>query len=251
MRQINIDMRNSLYFTLIALNALSVLLILQIVFNLIPLWNCTFSDEQVGQINGLIIDIAIGINLSSFFYYLLVYIPESRKRKIVRKVNYADLRAIANSMQLIIGYVAKRCSLEVKGDFYEVIKKEDFEKIEDLDIGDGINYCESKVKIRDFELNDKIFIDSSYLQIDRDKVIESIHRIISSPNIIYDDENLVFLLYQIEKSMFLLYISSLKDSKVNPFAKNVIYEYYKLYTSLLKYVTPYSCEFIKVSKWSH
>lgn len=71
-----------LHKVLILLNFTSVLFLLQIVFGWIPLINCNYSTERIANINSLVVDLSIGVITSSFFYYLLVYIPEKEGKKL-------------------------------------------------------------------------------------------------------------------------------------------------------------------------
>lgn len=65
-----------LHKVLILLNFISALFLLQIVFEWVPLISCNYSTERIANINSLVVDLSIGVITSSFFYYLLIYIPE-------------------------------------------------------------------------------------------------------------------------------------------------------------------------------
>ena len=65
---------NNVHIWLIILNLMAVIIILQIVFNVIPLWECDMSPERIECINSFVVDLSLGIITSTFFYYLLVYL---------------------------------------------------------------------------------------------------------------------------------------------------------------------------------
>ncbi|MDD3038834.1 hypothetical protein [Bacteroides sp.] len=238
-------MKEKLHCILIVANAISIILILQIVFEAIPLIECSFNQHQISQINNLILDISIGVLLSSLFYYLLVYVPGKRKLKVVRQINHVNLIRIANWMQLIIGYVSERCSLGVEGDFYKKIKSAEFDKVTRIGVGDGVNYCKYEETIRERQYSFGEYIDTIHLQINKENTIKFIEEITSSPTIIYEDEELVAILSKIKKCLFFIFIDEIK-TQVNsknynytPFKSETICEFHQLYISLLKYVTPY------------
>lgn len=54
---------------------------MQIVFYFFPLVNSNLPVDKINDINNLVTDISICIITSSFFYYLLVYIPERQKKE--------------------------------------------------------------------------------------------------------------------------------------------------------------------------
>lgn len=60
----------NIHVWLAILNAVSLLFILQIVFEVIPVWECNFTDEKIDRINSFVVDLSLGVITSTFFYYL-------------------------------------------------------------------------------------------------------------------------------------------------------------------------------------
>lgn len=118
-----------LHIILTALNIVSIILLFQIIFGLIPSFECDYPVDKIDKINSLVIDLSLGVITSTFFYYILVYIPEKRKEKVIRSIISNDLLYIANNMQMVLAYVAKTYSLEVKDKYYQKIPLTEFSKI--------------------------------------------------------------------------------------------------------------------------
>ena len=91
-----------LHIILTALNIVSIILLFQIIFGLIPSFECDYPVDKIDKINSLIVDLSIGVITSTFFYYILVYIPEKRKEKVIRSIISNDLLYIANNMQMVL-----------------------------------------------------------------------------------------------------------------------------------------------------
>ena len=58
------------------------------------------------------VDLAVGVITSTFFYYLLVYLGEWKRSKGVRRVIQWRLNAIAQNMEIIIGYYVWKHSVD-------------------------------------------------------------------------------------------------------------------------------------------
>lgn len=147
----------NIHFWLVVLNAISVFLILQIVFGLIPCWECDWPSDKIERVNSLVVDLAVGVIISTFFYYLLVYLGEWKRSKGVRRVIQWRLDAMAQNMQIIIGYYVWKHSVEYNDHKFLKIQPEIFKvaisPIEDVinywfdwEKGGGVNACGSTEK---------------------------------------------------------------------------------------------------------
>lgn len=103
-----------LHWVLGILNIISVVLILQIVFRLLPLFSCNLTIEQVERINSLLVDLSIGIITSTLFYYLLAYIPEKKRNKRVRKLIQARIDHLGWLMQVVVAYLCYKFKVKAK-----------------------------------------------------------------------------------------------------------------------------------------
>lgn len=105
---------NKIHIILFVLNIVALLFILQIVFGLIPLIKCGLSPERVSLINSLTVDLSVGVITSTFFYYLLVYLPEQIRIRQVRQMNQGRIDYLAKLMQFIVAYFCYRFQLKIK-----------------------------------------------------------------------------------------------------------------------------------------
>lgn len=129
-----IDIRkfHNIHFWLVVLNALSVFLILQIVFGLFPLWECDWPSDKIERVNSLVVDLAVGVITSTFFYYLLVYLGEWKRSKSVRRVIQWRLDAMAQNMQIVIGYYVVKYNIKCEDYKYLKIQPEAFKQVGNL-----------------------------------------------------------------------------------------------------------------------
>lgn len=241
--------RNWLGFILWFLNILSIIFILQIVFDVFPLFESKYPLMKVNEINSLVVDSSIGIITSTLFYILLVYIPENRKSKTARKAQKLYLQFLAEHMQFFIIYLIKTYSLDVRENdrLYSKIIFEEFGKI-DTSVFTIISksyplYVRSNSDSLSSYISDyKFGINEMYKNVNR-----LINEILSNPIIVFEDEKLIDLLNEILScKLFQLFIAykaknSILDSVLTSDSlKSVFVEYYKLYIRLLKYSLPNS-----------
>lgn len=99
------------YTILSIINLLSIIILLQVVFEIIPCWKCDLSINKILRINEMVKDFSIAVISSVFFYLLLVVIPERIKQHFVRRRTQSTIDYIANTMQEIIVYLVHKRSL--------------------------------------------------------------------------------------------------------------------------------------------
>ena len=102
----------NIHLWLVVLNAISVFLILQIVFRVFSCWECDWPSDKLERVNSLVVDLAVGVITSTFFYYLLVYLGEWKRSKGVRRVIQWRLNSMAANMQIVIGYYVDKYNIE-------------------------------------------------------------------------------------------------------------------------------------------
>ena len=206
---------------------------IQIVFGWIPSFECDYPVDKIDKINSLIIDFSIGVITSTFFYYILVYKPEKRKEKVIRSIISSDLLYIANNMQMVLAYITKTYSLEVKDKYYRKIPVKEFSKIKK---GTHIEF--ETVCSFDMEIDQNVLAQNAY----------SISTDAKSLN--YTAEVLISTLDSISRCVFYNNIHSMngisKDFFKNDYERlslifnfRSIRELHSLYVTLTKYITPY------------
>lgn len=243
----------NLHIILAILNIVSIILLVQIVFGWIPSFECDYPVDKIDKINSLIVDLSIGVITSTFFYYILVYKPEKRKEKVIRSIISSDLLYIANNMQIVLAYVAKIYSLEVKDKYYRKIPVKEFSKIKK---GTHIEF--ETVCSFDMEIDQNVLAQNAYsistdaksLNYTAESIFEKINKINNIPNIIFEDEVLISTLDSISRCVFYNNIHSMngisKDFFKNDYERlslifnfRSIRELHSLYVTLTKYITPY------------
>lgn len=230
------------------------LFILQIVFDAFPLFESKHPLIRVDKINSFVVDCSIGIITSTLFYILLVYIPEKRKANTARKAQKINLQFLAEHMQFFILYLVKEYSLHVKKDDfrYSQIAFNEFVKVDYSIFTAESKYYPLFQKSKSNKL--PIFIKINEFGIDTmyNMVTIFINKILSTPTIVFEDEDLIDLLNEISIcDLFdLLVLNKTKECFIasecykSVFSaealKNALIQYYKLYVRLLKYTSPNS-----------
>lgn len=253
---VNFFRNNRLAIILWCINLLSVILIFQIVFDIIPKIEVGFSIEKAEKINTFVLDCSIAVVTSTLFYLLLVYIPEKRKAVSARINIQLDLQYLSENMQMLILYVAKKYSLEVKDEdfLYKNISYDEFGKVEISLFENPIDiysvYVRTQTgsaiiseKTKDFNFKTKENIVNLFA-----------NKILSRPIMIFEDVDLVNLLSEIEKcslrELYFIYVmkSSIYEETLDRMLNEKLYsalvEYYKLYQRTLQFVSP-KCYYIK------
>lgn len=223
----------NLHVSLIVLN-ITVIFILFLIEIIQPTFFAWISDS----LNDIIISICISILTSTFFYYLLVYIPNKRKKRIVNSMISQHLIRIANNMIVIIAYLADISSIESKSIYYDDISPKSFDKMIR-----GVNPKEKKAYLRTLLSRESYYIENISLETINDErysfITKEINAIFSNPTIIYEDEILIKILSDIKNSGF-FYVLKADLSITNRELKALFEasELYLSYISLLKYVKP-------------
>ena len=242
-----------LHIILTALNIVSIILLFQIIFGLIPSFECDYPVDKIDKINSLVIDLSLGVITSTFFYYILVYIPEKRKEKVIRSIISNDLLYIANNMQMVLAYVAKTYSLEVKDKYYQKIPLTEFSKIKK-----GVHIKFETICSFNVEITPSILAENSHyvstdvksLNYTAKNILARIKNINDIPNIIFEDEVLISVLDKISRCSFYTNTYFMDKESKNLFDNNderlfltfnsmSIKELHCLYVTLTKYITPY------------
>ncbi len=233
-----------LHQILIILNIISLLFLVQIVFNMIPSIDYNFPIEKIERINDLIVDLSIGVITSSFFYYLLVYIPEKRKQKIVRAMIDKHLIRISNDMINIVAYLADIYSIKSKSNLYDDISVKSFNcSIKGLDIIEPKEYVHELLDDIKSKYIEKISLESIYHG-RFDPLTIDIKKILAIPSIIYEDTELVNILTSIKEcGLFHMLANDFeteKDPKLRRRSRRLFEsdKFYMHYLSLLKYIKP-------------
>lgn len=233
-----------LHKILILLNTISVLFLLQIVFELLPAISCNYSIERIEKINSFIVDLSIGVITSSFFYYLLVYIPEKRRQKVVRAMIQRHLIRISNDMINIVAYLANIYSVNSKSNLYDDIPIKTFDGIfKEIDIIEPKAYVHQLLDGAKFKSVENLSLESIYYG-RFDSLKNDINKILAIPSIIYEDTELIKILANIKEcGLFHILPADFKLAKEWELQRKTRHlfeadKFYTYYLALLKYIKP-------------
>lgn len=233
-----------LHKVLILLNFISALFLLQIVFEWVPLISCNYSTERIANINSLVVDLSIGVITSSFFYYLLIYIPEKRRQKVVRAMIQRHLIRISNDMINIVAYLTDIYSGSNKSNLYDDIPIKTFDGIfEEIDIIKPKAYVHQLLDDSKFKSVEKLSLEIIYHG-RFSSLKNDINKILAIPSIIYEDTELIKTLTNIkEYGLFHILSADFEEVKEWEFRKQTRHlfeadKFYTYYLALLKYIKP-------------
>lgn len=229
------------HIILVVINILSILILLQVVFQVIPYWECDWPADKITRVNDMAKDFSITVISSTIFYLLLVVIPEELKRRQIRKRTQDAIDSLANSMQEIIAYLAYKCSVSRKADDLHYLKIElaafgpimDFQK--NHQTGFYYSYSQNgKKKLTNVSNWDEI----SYLYSRVCWLKRATLDYLDIPVIVYENPELVLLIRQIRRSSFIWDVEMKHSIPVCTISKmnESIQVFYSLYLSLCKHV---------------
>lgn len=231
-------MKKHLNTILLLFNILSFIILLITVY--VPFIESNLSDSVISSVNNVIINLCCCVHISTLFYYLLVYFPEKRKSDNIRALIAPKVKTVATLMQILIAYLTQTYNIKTKGPFFLNISPDEFLNVKSLRniTVTSFSYLLGEKKIP-FGWNGSTEIE--YFEIDRVPIQRLINEILDSPNIIFEDEELVSILSKINECYFIKSISSYHSLgpivTVNGF-DNATVHFYKLYSMLLRYTKP-------------
>lgn len=237
----NIDKLKLVFHSiLLVINILSLIILLQVVFQVIPYWECDWSTDKIARVNDMAKDFSITVISSTIFYLLLVVIPEELKRRQIRKRTQDAIDSLANGMQEIIAYLAYKCSVSRKTDDLHYLKIEpaafgpitDFQKNHQT----GFYYSYSQNGKKELT-NVSNWDEISYLYLRVCWLKRATLDYLDIPVIVYENPELVLLIRQIRRSSFIWDVEMKHSMPFCTISKmnESIQVFYSLYLSLCKH----------------
>lgn len=228
------------HIILVVINILSILILLQVVFQAIPCWECDWPTDKITRVNDMAKDFSITVISSTIFYLLLVVIPEEIKRRQIRKRTQDAIDSLANGMQEIIAYLAYKCSISRKTDDSHYLKIEPaaFGSITDFQKNQQTGFYYSYTQNGQKELtNVSNWDEISYLYSRVCWLKRATLDYLDIPVIVYENPELVLLIRQIRRSTFIWDVEmkhSMPFCIISKMNEN-IQTFYSLYLSLCKH----------------
>lgn len=193
----------------------------------------------------ILLSLSTSYLVSVIFYFIVVYIPENKKKKSVMLVADGNLKLIATQMYVMINYILLELNLQ-----------KDFEKYEENDF---VKLKERQLKFKDINFNYQHYFNGKYGSNDSfsgwneilylhyccNSITKSIEEIFKLPNIINSEYKLIEILELIKNNWF---ISCIISKKIMPSKNNVdlekgFYSFYNLFLKLEKYINIHDIRF--------
>ncbi len=242
--------QNFANYSLITLNIISIIFIIQIDFGVLPLINSQIHAEKIQRINNLISNISQGVLVSTFFYLLLVYFPERSRAITTRKLIQPRLDTIVIMMQNSIAYFVYKHNLKSATKDFSDLTFEDFKNIERIeDIPMNFKY-KLKFKQNDYwtQFSSGTVTEIDNLEHERKILRNKIDKILSLPIISNEEDLLIETLSKLRDSWFYSGVDSYfkkgKTTTVQNFNKG-LYEYYLFFLTLSKFSNKPKIEILK------
>ncbi len=236
-------MENHINLALAALNAVSILFILQISIGIVPLFQSSLSRDRAEKINMLVADLSQGVLVSTFFYFLLVKLPENTKAKKVKALISPKLSTIARDMEISIHYLIQRYGLEAEDTTR--IRRDQLSVISGLE-GAPMNFSYQIIgkdgRVIPFGTGAKT--DIQHFEQERVFAGRLIDEILALPHIADEDNGLVDLLPRLRDCDFnsvVRVFSQYGKAVSSPEFSAYLYEYWSLYSRLRKAIGPGAC----------
>ncbi|MCO5287695.1 MAG: hypothetical protein M9898_14905 [Chitinophagaceae bacterium] len=228
-------------YILIILNIISMVLIAQIDLRILPLVPNHINNNRVQRINDLFSNLSQGVIISTFFFWVLVYIPNKRRSRIVRKLIQPRLDTIVTKMQNSIAYFIHKYNIKNLQDHFNGLTIKDFSKIERIgNTKMNFNYRVKYTKNNYWTpFSSGELTEISNFKHERIIVKEKIDEIFSIPIISAEEDLLIETLAKLRDCWFysgiLAYASTGEKAIVYNF-NEAVFEYYWYFSILSKYV---------------
>jgi hypothetical protein len=236
-------MEKQINLALAALNAVSILFLLQINIGIVPLFQSSLSRDRAEKINMLVADLSQGVLVSTFFYILLVKLPENTKAKKVKALISPKLSTIAREMEISIHYLVQRHGLEAED--ITRIRRAQLSAIAGLD-GVPMNFRYQIIgrdgRVIPFSTGAKT--DIQHFEQERVLVERLIDEILALPHIADEDSGLVDLLPRLRDCNFYSSVrvySQYGKAVSSPDFSAYLYDYLSIYSKLRKAIGPGAC----------
>jgi len=232
---------------LVIMNLFSIFFILQIDIHLLPLFPTFLSNEVISSINSLVSNLSQGVLVSTFFYYLLSFIPERKKAISIRTLIKPKLQVIIDSMAINIEYFLTSCCHIKNLNEADKTIRDRLLSVSTLK-ETPMNFVFKTEQIHDQKVwySTANYSELDYFIQDREKVINCISEILNMQHIINEEVGLIELLHKIKDSKFYYAINYFKENKpMQPYISTpkgrfniFVVEYYELFNELKTYVNP-------------
>lgn len=121
-----------LHIILILASLISFWIIGIVVFGLLPPIGCTLNTDRIALINTFAVDASLTVLGSILFYYLLVYIPQWRRQRVLFRLVEGPLTIVCSQMEIILLYIISFRTKRKSNIIPRNLKMSDFEGIKSI-----------------------------------------------------------------------------------------------------------------------
>ncbi len=198
------------------------------------------------ELGETLFNLSIGYLVSCIFYYVIVYIPNEKKRIMAKKISQKRIDKIWSLMDITINYYLTEKKLSRED--MDCVIEESFSTMKVINRKDKMDHFFHRY---DEEINDTMyfhtgeFTELSFLKANRGFMKTFINELFSIPAVTYIEYELVILLEELNNSNLFRCIEGLEyDSRARTegFGQHM-FEFYKIYKSLSKYTTVHYCSY--------
>ncbi len=94
-----------LHFILLIVSLISLWIVGIVIFGWFPAFQCNLTQERIELINGFSVDASLTVLGSVLFYYLLVYYPEWKRKRLLFRLIQGNLTLTCKLMENILIYL--------------------------------------------------------------------------------------------------------------------------------------------------
>jgi hypothetical protein len=194
--------------------------------------------HEVGE---TVFDLSIAYIMSCIFYFIVVYIPDIKKRKSTMTILNKRIDLILEYMGITLEYFSYKYQITKSMD--DNSKREKFNGIKTLDNNKNMNFYYQyfdKNTGKIVKLNTGVYTELMWMKDHLILVRKNIDEIFKFPAITSADHELIIILEKINKSTLHRTVSILEKhpSSHTPELGNDVYRYYLLYKALSEYIEP-------------
>ena len=193
------------------------------------------------ELGELVFDLSVGYIISCIFYYIVVYLPEQKKRNGAMLIVESRISKILDYMSITLNYIIYKHEITLTHDNHLML--EEFQKITSLDESQNMNFYYqyySKSANNRTLCNTGVYNEKSLLIDQRIKIKEIIDNLFNIPVITSVEHDLLVILEEINNCGLFkqVFIISTEPNVNTPELGKELFNYYLLYKKLGKYIEP-------------
>lgn len=222
-----------LHFILLIVSLISLWIVGIVIFGWFPAFQCNLTQERIELINGFSVDASLTVLGSVLFYYLLVYYPEWKRKRLLFRLIQGNLTLTCKLMENILLYLVYTYKVRGLRKLSNDLGEADFKNVTHL-TKNTITYS-----YQDKQGSNPCFDGSTELGLLNywASHIRSVTDMTKNPIFLLQNDSLIHLVKKINSSRLIDDITTLYNASL-PITigglNNAIFNFYVLYLNLSK-----------------